>query len=71
MGQNMNPTSSSSSDPRAAAARHEGLDLLESRLWEGARRNLRLLYNGGRIAPVCAQTPNAGVGPLGGANTKI
>lgn len=38
MGQNMNPTSSSGTESRAAAAHHEGLDLLESRLWERARQ---------------------------------
>ncbi|WP_165068636.1 hypothetical protein [Paludisphaera rhizosphaerae] len=66
----MNSTSSSRSESPVAAS-HEGLDLLDSRLWERARRNLRLLYNGGRLAPAVAQTPSTGVGPLAVANTKI
>lgn len=67
----MNPTSSALTESRAATSHHEAVDLLDSHLWERARRNLRLLYNGGRLAPAVAQTPSTGVGPLAVANTKI
>ncbi|MDG3005595.1 hypothetical protein [Paludisphaera mucosa] len=71
MGKDMNPTSSSRSEASSAGSYHDGLEILEAQLWDRARRNLRLLYNGGRIAPAASQNPNAYVGQLAVVTPKI
>lgn len=49
----------------------ESLESLESRLWERARRNLRLLYNGGHLAPPPAEDAKVVIGPLAVVNPKL
>lgn len=67
----MNSTSSSRSKGAAVGSYHEGLENLESRLWDRARRNLRLLYNGGPGAPTSAQGQGGGSRQLAVINPKI
>jgi hypothetical protein len=66
----MNLNSTPRDDSSGACFQHDALESLESRLWDRARRNLRLLYNGGGLAPVAAANARALVGPLV-ANAKI
>ncbi|OJW04199.1 MAG: hypothetical protein BGO49_21645 [Planctomycetales bacterium 71-10] len=71
MGQDMNADSISRSEPSGAGSQFDALESLESRLWDRARRNLRLLYNGGRLAPIAAANAPSTVGPLVVVNPKI
>ncbi len=49
----------------------ESLESLESRLWERARRNLRLLYNGGHPPSPAAEDAKDVIGPLLVVNPKL
>ena len=71
MGQEMNSTSSSRSEASPTGSFHEGVDHLEAQLWERARRNLRLLYNGSRMTPSGSPTVNAAPRTLAVSAPKI
>lgn len=62
--QTTNATSTDPGESSGASSRHDGLESLEARLWDRARRNLRLLYKGGRPAPADAANLHAVLGPL-------
>lgn len=62
-GPDMNLNLTSRDESAGAGSQHDALESLESRLWDRARRNLRLLYNGGALAPASADA-SAVVAPL-------
>ncbi len=70
MEQDMNPKTTSRIEPTPGVSHCDALESLEARLWDRARRNLRLLYNGARLSPIAATATNAGVGPLA-VNPKV
>jgi hypothetical protein len=63
-GPDMSAKSVSRDDTAGATSHYDALESLESRLWDRARRNLRLLYNGGALAPVAAADVRSVVGPM-------
>lgn len=69
-GPDMNFHSATRHESLGSAYQHDALESLESRLWDRARRNLRLLYNGGGLAPVAAADARAVVAPLA-VNSKV
>jgi len=71
MGRDMNPNPSSPSDSPTLGAQDDGLENLEGRLWDRARRNLRLLYNGGGLPASAGPNPSSVVGPLAVVNSKL
>ncbi|WP_165243689.1 hypothetical protein [Paludisphaera soli] len=66
----MNSTTSSHPQGSTVGSFHEGLEYLEGRLWDRARRNLRLLYNGG-LATTSAPNQGPASRSLAVANPKI
>lgn len=66
----MNSTPVSRNESSTSSYQFDALESLEARLWDRARRNLRLLYNGGSLAPIAATGAKAVVGPLV-SNPKI
>jgi len=71
MGDIMNSSSASRSEAPAAGSSHDGLENLEGRLWDRARRNLRLLYNGDAIATSQGQAQGPAGRPRGVGTPKI
>jgi hypothetical protein len=69
----MNPTSIARTDAAPARSARQRQDQLEARMWDRARMNLMLLYNGGRTAGSTAQaaSPATLVGPLAVSNPEF
>ncbi len=64
--QTMNPTSIARTDVAPPRSVRKRLDQLEAQMWDRARMNLMLLYNGSRIDGTTSQAdaPATLVGPL-------
>lgn len=62
----MNPISIARTDIAPSRSVRQRLDQLEAQMWDRARMNLMLLYNGSRIAEPISQAaaPATLVGPL-------
>lgn len=69
----MNPTSIARTDAAAPRSVRMRLDQLEAQMWDRARMNLMLLYNGSRIAGATSQAaaPARLVGPLAVSNPEV
>jgi hypothetical protein len=69
----MNPTSIARTDATAPRSVRPRFDQLEAQMWDRARRNLMLLYNGSRTAGAASQgaVPVTCVGPRAASNIEI
>jgi hypothetical protein len=69
----MNPSSITRTDVANSRSVRQRQDPLEARMWDRARRNLMLLYNGGRSDGAASQAaaPAALVGPLAVTNPEF
>jgi hypothetical protein len=69
----MNPPSIAYTDPIPRGSVRQRLDNLEAQMWDRARRNLILLYNGAQFAgtPPQAAAPTRLVGPLAVLNRDV
>jgi len=69
----MNPTSIAHPDAAPARSIRQRQDQLDARMWDRARKNLMLLYNGGQTAGPTSQaaSPATLIGPLAVANPEF